>query len=415
MKVDLNLAKDLDKQVVLLTIGRFASAVGSGFTMFYAPIFFVNVLGIQATHVGIGIGCAGVAGVVGRIMGGSCADSPRFGRKGTLLIASALLTLGATFFAISEGLWHFIVGNILNGLGIGFYWPAAEAFIADVTKPAKLNEAFALTRLGDYIGLGLGVLLGGLVIGHHGTYRLIFIVDAISFLILICFIWKGLKETMPPQGTTPRKSIVQNWMVALSDRHLLFYALMNLLFTNNILQISTTLPIYFVNFVPNHSATGFDAKIIANLFSVYIVLISIFIMPLARLTAAWSKSNVLMIACVLWCGTFALCAYLGTGIAEPLVAAISIIVLFAFANALYGPSASSLVVEIAPEDSKAIYLSVNSVCWGVASSFGPALGLAALDQGLSSGITFWWTLSISSAIAVLGLAALKALINKRRK
>ena len=38
--------------VWILAAGRLLSEIGTGFTLFYAPIFFVNQVGISATLVG---------------------------------------------------------------------------------------------------------------------------------------------------------------------------------------------------------------------------------------------------------------------------------------------------------------------------------------------------------------------------
>jgi hypothetical protein len=50
-------------------MGRLLSQIGSGFTLFYAPIFFVNQVGLSATAVGIGLGSGSISGVVGRFLG----------------------------------------------------------------------------------------------------------------------------------------------------------------------------------------------------------------------------------------------------------------------------------------------------------------------------------------------------------
>lgn len=66
-------------QVWILAVGRFLSELGTGFTLFYAPIFFVNQVGLTATSVGFALGSGSVAGIAGRILGGSFTDSA-FGR-----------------------------------------------------------------------------------------------------------------------------------------------------------------------------------------------------------------------------------------------------------------------------------------------------------------------------------------------
>lgn len=398
--------------MIILSLGRLASAVGTGLTIFYAPIFFVNVAGMSSTSVGLGIGCGGFFGIIGRVLGGSCADSLKVGRRGSLLIASFFLALGAAFFAITEVFWQFLLGNIFTGLGIGFYWPAAEAFISDVTKPRKLNEAFALTRLCDYIGLGLGVVLGGLLIGYHSAYRLLFVLDSLSYLVLFGFVFSGLKETLleKPEAHT---SIAKNWFNAMKDNTLVIYAILNLIFTNNILQMSSTLPLYFSNFVSHGDSTGFDTTNVSTIFSIYIVMISILVMPLARLTATTRKTKVLVGACIFWTIAHSVIAYLGTGCPYPFVFALATVAAFSIANALYGPSASSLVVEIAPPQARATYLSINSLCWGIAGSFGPAIGLSFLDHGAELAVKYWAVLAAINVVAIIGLLFLNNLIKSK--
>lgn len=410
--MNLPIISELDKQVVVLAAGRLASAIGTGLTIFYAPIFFVNVAGISATSVGLGIGCGGFFGILGRFLGGSLADSPRTGRRGTLLLASLLLAAGAACFAATETFLLFLIGNILTGLGIGLYWPAAESFISDITEAKNLNEAFALTRLADYTGLGLGVIAGGLVLGFHHAYRLLFVIDSLSYLILFAFILRGLEETIHKAGNRP-KSILSNWLSACKDRVLLLYAFLNLLFTNNILQMSSTLPLYFSTFVFPQKAGGSKVSLI---FSIYIILLSLLVMPLARLCSQKSKVKVLMVACLFWICAQLMVAQLGAGAGPvyPLALAIISIASFAVANALYGPSASSLVVEISPREARATYLAINSLCWGISGSLGPALGLAAMDHGSDLAVKYWAILSSINVFSFLGLLLLNR-ISKRQE
>ncbi len=396
--------------MVILSLGRLASAIGTGLTIFYAPIFFVNVAGISATSVGIGIGCGGFFGVIGRFLGGSLADSERVGRRGGLLIASFFLALGAAFFAATDQFWQFLLGNIFTGIGIGFYWPAAESFISDVTDPKNLNEAFALTRMADYLGLGLGVIAGGLIIGFHSAYRILFILDALSYLLLFAFILKGIKETLPEKQD--RKSgIISNWTGAFKDGKLVLFAVLNLLFTNNILQMSSTLPLYFSNMVPSNGASGFQPGIVSTIFSLYIVMLSLFVMPIARMMSAKRKTDVLIRACLFWTVAQGVIAYLGTGAPAPVMIAILAVTLVAVANSLYGPAASSLVVEISPKDSRATYLAINSLCWGISGSIGPAVGLAVLDRGAGDAIIYWAVLAAINVLAAFGLYTLEKMIH----
>ncbi|MCC5617428.1 MFS transporter [Nostoc sp. CHAB 5836] len=85
-----------------MAIGRFFSQVGIGFTLFYAPIFFVNQLGFSATSVGVALGSASISGVIGRIVGGYLADSGHWGRRRTLLLATAISVIASLVLAATN-------------------------------------------------------------------------------------------------------------------------------------------------------------------------------------------------------------------------------------------------------------------------------------------------------------------------
>lgn len=165
--------------------GRLLSQVGTGFVLFYAAIFFVNQVGLSPAAVGFGIGSESISGVVGRVVGGSLADSPRWGRRKILLISAAVSVMADLVLAVSHDFPTFLVGNLLMGLGIGLYWPSAEAVVADLTNPSNRNEAYALNRLSDSVGMGLGVVIGGWIIAATGAYRALFILDGISFTVFL--------------------------------------------------------------------------------------------------------------------------------------------------------------------------------------------------------------------------------------
>ena len=188
----------LNPQIWVLAFGRLLSQTGTGFTLFYAPIFFVNQVGLSATAVGIGLGSAQISGILGRILGGSFSDSPVWGRRRTLLLSALISAISSFILASASDFETVVLGNLFLGLGIGLYWPATEAVVADLSSGNNRNQAFALTRLADNIGLQLGIILGGVVISITGAYRALFVIDALSFLVFFCVIFLTIKETYKP-------------------------------------------------------------------------------------------------------------------------------------------------------------------------------------------------------------------------
>lgn len=389
---------ELDPRVWILAGGRLLSQVGIGFTLFYAPIFFTEQVGLTATQVGLGIGLGSVAGMAGRFLGGSLSDSPTVGRRPTLL-ASALVSAAADgVLLLANDFWIFLAGNLLMGFGVGLYWPAAESVAADITTPEQRNEAYALVRLADNLGLGVGVIAGGALISLTGAYRALFAIDGITFLLFFGIIYTAIAETRP--GGNGARSLFQGWGQALRDRTLMVYALVNVLFTGYLAQIQSTLPLYLNRFAGGEQ--GVSEGTLSLLFTGHVVLAAIAQLPMARWLNRYRPAQGLMVSALLWGLGFGLVWQSGIG-ALPLVWGGLALGIMALAMVAYTPIGSALVAAIAPEPLRGVYLSVNSMCWAVGYLIGPPLGGWALDQGEAAAHGFWLGLMVTvvPALAVL--------------
>lgn len=409
MKFSLPFLPQIQPQIWILALGRLLSQIGTGFTLFYAPIFFVNQVGLSATQVGLGIGSASISGIVGRALGGSCADSAFWGRRRTLLLSAAISAIASFVLAFANSFPSFVVGNLLMGFGMGLYWPATEAVVADLTTPDQRNDAYSITRLCDALGLGLGVIFGGLLISTTGLYRGLFIADGISFLVFFAVIYRAIAETNP---ATAKPSTQVAWREALSDRRLLIYAVVNVMFTTYIVQVDSTVPLYFTNFVQMGDRRGFAPSTISALFTWYLVLSVVCQLPVTRVLNRLGRPQVLMLSAVLWGSGFALIGITGTTASFPLVWAVLALSVLAIATVVYMPVASALVVDLAPESLRGVYLSINSQCWAVGYFIGPPLGGWALDQSPAIADRFWLILALSVALAIWILRVFDRILKK---
>ncbi len=390
---------NLNLKVWILAAGRLLSQIGTGFTLFYAPIFFVNQVGLSATAVGIALGSASVSGVVGRFLAGSFTDSKFWGRRRTLLLSAAISAFADVVLALTYDFPTLAVGNLLMGLGIGLYWPAAEAAVADLTTIEQRNEAFAIMRLADSLGLGIGVVLGGALIASAGNYRALFAIDGISFVLFFVLIYVAFAETY--QFCEHQQKLHQGWIVALSDRRLTIYVLVNILFTTYLSQIQSTMPLYFKNFLlGGGTETGFSPTTISGIFSWHVAFAAICQLPVARFLSRFSRIRALIFSLMLWGLGFVLVWLTGMVATSTLIWAILALGVLAIAMVAYTPSASALVVDLAPPSLRGIYLSINSQCWAIGYLIGPPLGGWALDQSQAVADSFWLALALSVAIGI---------------
>ncbi|CBN58001.1 MULTISPECIES: MDR family MFS transporter [Kamptonema] len=406
----------LGSQVWILAFGRFLSHTGTGFTLFYAPIFFVNQLGLSATAVGLGLGSAQVSGILGRILGGSLSDSPVWGRRRTLLMSAIISAVASFMLATAKDFTGLVLGNVLMGLGVGLYWPATEAAIADLTEGEERREAFALTRLADNLGLQVGIILGGLLITLTGAYWALFVIDGISFLIFFVLVYFTISETYKPKiSALPAGTdkIQNGWKIALQDRSLLVYVLVNILFTLYISQTQSTIPLYLSNFIPAAaSGKGFSPGTLTALFTWHTILLVSCQLPIARAFKRFSHTRSLVISALLWGIGFILIGMTGIAHSGNIFFAILGLGILSIAIVSYTPAASSIVADLAPESLRGVYLSINSQCWAIGYLIGPPLGGWALDQGKLIGDNFWLGIALSVGVAILILQQLEQMLKK---
>ena len=383
---------NFSSKVWILAAGRLLSEIGTGFTLFYAPIFFVNQVGISSTLVGIALGSASISGVVGRFLGGQWADSPQWGRRRTLLFSAAISMFADVVLSLTANFPTLVIGNLLMGFGIGMYWPATEAAIMDITSVEQRNEAFALTRLADSLGLSLGVVLGGALIASSGNYRSLFIIDGISFAIFFAIIYFAIAETFK-FSSHPTKDD-RSWSLAFGDRRLMF--------TTYLSQVQSTMPLYFKNFITvGDTGTGFSEKAISGLFTWHIALAAICQLPVARLLNRFTRIQVLKFSLVLWGIGFVLVWVTGIVTDNTLIWAVLTLGVMAIAMITYTPSASAFVADLAPESLRGIYFSINSQCWAIGYFIGPSMGGWALDH--PNFTLYYWLIFAASILLGWGI------------
>jgi MFS family permease len=392
---------DLDRRVWILAGGRLLSQVGIGFTLFYAPIFFVNQVGLSATQVGLGIGLGSVSGMGGRLLGGSLADSPQWGRRKTLLWSALISAVADGVLVLAYGFPLFVVGNLLMGFGVGLYWPATEAVVADITTDQQRNEAFALVRLADSLGLGLGVVLGGALISLTAAYRALFVIDGITFLLFFAIIYGAIAETFTYGDG--EGAFWRGWKKVLRDTNILVYALVNILFTGYLAQVQSTLPVFFNRYAETSSGQGFSEGTLSILFTGHVALAAVCQLPVARRLNGIRHTQGLMVSALFWGMGFIL-VWLINATALPYLVAALALGLMALGMVAYTPISSALVVALAPEALRGVYLSVNSMCWAFGYLIAPPLGGWALDQGARFAQNFWGMMALS-VLPVLGILA----------
>ena len=192
------LRPQLPRPVWLLEAGGVANSLGNGIV-----IPFLSSTCTTCAHIGLGtVGlrgrrCCSGSGVVGSPLAGRLVD--RIGARTTLMASLALLAAGYGGFPFVRHPWQAFGLAAIAGAGNAGFAPSHSSLLAALTSGEQRTTAYALTRVTDNLGFGIGGLIGGLIATTQvpESYDLLFAVDAGTF---VAFMGLLLFVPAPPLG-----------------------------------------------------------------------------------------------------------------------------------------------------------------------------------------------------------------------
>jgi MFS transporter, DHA1 family, tetracycline resistance protein len=123
--------------------------------------------------------------------------SDQFGRRPVLLFSLFGFAVDYIFLALAPTIGWLFVGRAISGI-TGASFATANAYIADVTEPAKRAQAFGMLGAAFGIGFIIGPSLGG-VLGQYGN-RIPFVVSAVLAGINWLYGYFVLPESLKPEN-----------------------------------------------------------------------------------------------------------------------------------------------------------------------------------------------------------------------
>ena len=123
--------------------------------------------------------------------------SDRFGRRPVILISCCGLGLDFLFMSLAPSIGWLFVGRMISAMTAASF-TTANAYIADVTKPAERAKAYGMVGAAFGVGFVIGPLIGG-VLGHHGL-RWPFWFSAILALANASYGTFVLPESLAPEN-----------------------------------------------------------------------------------------------------------------------------------------------------------------------------------------------------------------------
>jgi MFS family permease len=390
-----------NRQVTVQALGRLLIQVSYGLISFYIPILFVNQMGFSATSVGFALSLCAITEVAGHFVGGTLADSPRFGRRAVLSLAALLGVVVSAVLVVSHSLWMLVLASFVLGLSLGFYWTASGAAVMDATKPEDRSRAFAVMGVAEYVGIGIGILGGSALLAViTATPELIFVGCGLMFLAFLGLVQGAMTQDqpLPPKTDSAGGGIVS----ALKDKALVVFMAANTFFTTYVALVTSTIPLYFTNFMAGSDPIpGVSVGSTASLFTwCYIGVGAVLQIPTTSLLTPLRRIWVLTGAIALWGIGFGLLWAAGSFAEAQFIWAIVALCLLSLASVAYKPFFVATVSDLAPPSLRGTYVAVSSQCWTIGYFIGPLLGGWAMDQSALVARRFWLAVGLSAVVCI---------------
>lgn len=135
-------------------------------------------------------------------------------RKNVVALCVAVWSVATAFTALAGNFLTLFLSRMVLGIGEAGYFPAGTALISDYFNRAKRSRIMSWWSTGQYVGLMIGFVVGGIVTRASfpaGTWRFAFLIVGIPGLFLAFIAWR-LRE--------PRRNQADEESLAL-DQHLL--------------------------------------------------------------------------------------------------------------------------------------------------------------------------------------------------
>jgi MFS family permease len=188
-----------------------ADSTGTGFYIAGGTVFFIMVMRLSVTQVGLGLTIGALVGFLAAVPVGSLVL-----RLGALRAFQVLQLWRGFWFcvlAFAHGFPELVAITSLMSLAQGPIWPMTQLIVGAIVQDEDRTKTMASIRSIRNVGFSLGALSAVplLGLGTAGASRWVVIADSLSFLVSAALL-RAMRTAVAPEGHAPG-----HWYKALSS------------------------------------------------------------------------------------------------------------------------------------------------------------------------------------------------------
>ena len=390
-----SLNPQLSRQLWTLLSGSFFNALGNGVVFPFLLIYLHNVRGISLGTAGLVLAATSVAGLAAGPLSGTLIDL--LGPRRVLVASMVVSALGFGGFAFVHSVPAAFGAAILAGLGNGSFWPSHATMVAALTERESRHNAYAMQRVLNNLGIGVGGVVGGLIAttSHPSSYQLLFLIDALTFGGYIFALW-----FVPSPARLPREpdAPAAGYRQVLRHKTFLAYIVLNAsLVAVGFSLLGDIFPAFAKN-VAHVNERGIGLCFLANTLVIVVAQL-----PVAKWLEGRRRMAAYTVEGAIWAVSW-LIVFAGgwwfTGSAATAVFALALTI-FGLGECFHGTVQNALIADLSKPGLLGRYLALNGFGFQLGGAAGRAAGgfaLALIPHGL-------WLIAAAAAFAA-GLSAL---------
>ncbi|MGY5857847.1 MAG: MFS transporter [Candidatus Thorarchaeota archaeon] len=370
-------------QVWMLAISLSILQVGFGIIIPIFP-FYIESLGMAGIELGalaasFALARIFLAGPMGKI-------SDRVGRKPILIISLLGFAFSNIVYAYATNVVVMISARALEGAVSAGFFPAANAFISDVTTKENRGTAMGYLSMGNMVGFVVGPALGGFLAQFLGI-RMPFILAAVATLgtMVLVFILvkepvrKSVKESLPKP---PIREVLGRARACYGALGIAMFANM---FAMGILEVA-----FMLDAVINIGVQPYEIGIFFGILGITMMVGNI---GFGKLSDVRGRKWLIVIGSMIGAGSLVLFMF-----AHDVVALYVAGVVLSIGMSMRGPAIQALIADVTDPSAYGVVMGVFGAVSNSAYTVSPLIGGQIFDDTGSAALS----LLIAGGVSVVG-------------
>ena len=386
----------------ILVGSSFIDRLGGTMVFPFFSLYITSKFNVGMTEAGILLGTFSLSGFIGSLLGGALAD--RFGRKVMVLFGLVFSAVTSIAFGLIDSYYVFYGLAVFVGFLSDIAGPAHQAMVADLVPETKRSEAFGIMRVINNLSWIIGPTIGGILAQY--SYLLLFVIDAITSIIVAVIVFKNIPETKPE--ATPgqeEESVIKSlsgYGIVFKDYLFMAFVVAGVFMIFGYGQIYNTLSV-FLRDVHGVTERGYGFLMSAN--AGLVVLTQLWVTKQIR-----SRPPMLFMA---FGAAFYMVGLAMYGFVASYALFMVAMMFITIGEMIVMPLSQTLAAQFAPTHMRGRYMAIFGITWVLPQVVGPGLAGMILDG--PSPTMLWVVCGISCGVAILAYLTLHARAGEKFK